>query len=79
MHVCGTDMAGLQAEEDQMRREAARVRKLYPLQEDVLRLSAAASERKTLRGDQDRPETPPRCKCRCECATTEPRARPPAP
>lgn len=79
MHVCGTDIAGLQAEEDQMRRDSARVRKLPPLQEDVLGLSGAASKRKTLRGDQDRPETPPRRKPRCECATTEPRGRPPAP
>lgn len=62
-----------------MRREAARLRKLSPLQEDVLGLSAAASEREALRGDQDRPETPPRRKCGRECAATEPRARPPAP
>lgn len=56
-----------------MRREATRVRKLYPFQEDMFWLPPATSERKAVRGDQDRPET--HWGRGSECAATHPRAR----
>ena len=56
-----------------MRREAARVRKLHPVQEGVLGLPAAPSELKALRGYPDRPKAP--CCWPCtECAASQPRA-----
>ena len=74
MHVSGADIPRPQTEEDQMRRETARVRKLYPFKKDMFGLPTAASEREAVRGDQDRPKTA-RGRgrgCECECATTHP-------
>jgi hypothetical protein len=72
MHVSGADIPRLQTEEDQMRRETPRVRKLYPFKKDMFGLPAAASERAAVRGDQDRPETPRGRGCGSECANPHP-------
>lgn len=72
MHVGGADIPRLQTAENQMRRETARVRKLYPFKKDMFGLSAAAPERKAVRGDKDRPETPRGSSRGSGCTNTHP-------
>jgi hypothetical protein len=69
MQLGAADMPGLQAKKNQVRRETTSLRELHPIEKDMLRLPAATPERKTVRGDQDRPEAPCRRGSGCDTAT----------